>query len=61
MTGALNGRAWRIGLTSVTGQVYALIAWVDDLVVAHTRGDEATPCSTAVRWIGDIRGGITLG
>jgi hypothetical protein len=53
----VGDRRWSIGLTPISAGVVAIIAWLDDVVVAHTRGDEAVICSIALRWIHEIRNG----
>jgi hypothetical protein len=52
---------WVIGLTPTAAGV-ALMAWRDDEVVAHIRGDEVAMCATALDWVSQVveTGGVSV-
>ncbi len=53
----IGGRRWVIGLTPTAAGETALMLWRDGEVVAHRRGDEATLCAVAVRWVSRLLAG----
>ncbi|WP_290061904.1 hypothetical protein [Amycolatopsis solani] len=49
-----DGHHRLLGLTPIRPGIVALMLWSGGDVVQHFRGDEATACATALRWVAEF-------